>query len=366
MEGVGLSKRKLEELYVKQELSCRKIGKLLGYDHTTVSRALKRYGLKLRSKSEEGKLIKHSIKYKISKGRLKELYWGKNLSPYQIAKKFNCSPSCIFYKMKKYGIPLRKLKEAIELSIPRRSKTLARSIIKYERKDFNGPGADKAYLIGFRLGDLHVRKNKYGETIYVSSATSKQEQLDLMELLFSGHGKISKYKLKSGCIQFNCNLNSSFDFLLKKEDAIPDWILSDKGSFIAFLAGYIDAEGHFGVYNNFAEFSVSSYDPNILSSICKKLNEFGIRCSKPKIGVEEGYVDKRGVRWNGTIYRLRITRKEELLKLINLIKSSIKHAKRFNDLCKAEENITERNKRIQLHSASYGKILCNHANILCK
>jgi len=138
----------------------------------------------------------------------------------------------------------------------------------------------------------------------------------------------------------------SFDFLLPKEDNIPNWILSKETTFAAFLAGYIDAEGHFGVYNNFAEFSMGTYDANILSAFCEKLNELGIFCHKPKLHVKEGFVDKRGVRWNGSIYRLRITRKDDLLKLIYLIKPYLKHGKRVRDLIKAGVNIIERNKRV--------------------
>jgi len=343
---VEISKEELEDLYLHQKLSCRNIGKLLGCTGNKVSQLLKQSKIKFRTKQEEGRLIKHPIKYKISKNELEVLYWKNKLSSYQIARLYGCSPGCIFNKMDGFKIPLRKLKDAIELSIPRRSRSIARSTIKHKKSDFNGSKEDKAYLIGFRLGDLHVQKNKYGETIYVSSGTSKQAQLDLMNLLFENYGYISMYKLKTGCIQFNCYLNMSFDFLLLKEDKIPQWILDNNKFFISFLAGYIDAEGHFGVYNNFAEFSIGSYDANILFSIYQKLNEIGIYCNEPKIRTLEGFVDKRGVRWNGTMYRLRLTRKDDLLNFIRLIKPHIKHAKRFNDICKAEINIIERNKSI--------------------
>ncbi len=218
---IEISKEELEELYLKQKFSCRKIAKVYNSNHVGISKLIKANGLELRAKSDEGKLIVHPIKYDISKEKLKELYWEKKLSPYQIARQYCCSAGCVFNKMDKFGIPLRSLEEGIALSIPRRSKTLAKNNVKYARKDFDGSEIDKAYLIGFRIGDLWVGKNKYGETIFVSSGTSKQAQLDLMEGLFSKYGKTSKYKLKSGCTQFSCNLNLSFNFLLPKEDNIP-------------------------------------------------------------------------------------------------------------------------------------------------
>lgn len=84
----------------------------------------------------------------------------------------------------------------------------------------------------------------------------------------------------------------------------------------------------------------------LISLIYKKLNNLEIFCHKPRASIKKGYVDKRGVRWNGTIYRLSITRKADLLKFIQAIKPYIKHAKRTNDLLKAEVNIIERNKRV--------------------
>ncbi|MCR4336015.1 MAG: LAGLIDADG family homing endonuclease [archaeon] len=342
---MGISKEQLKELYVNQKLSIVEVAKLCKRTPKTISKLMQKKGIKKRTFSEQAKLSRKSFKY-ISEENLKELYWGSKLSTYQISEKVGCSPSGIFYKMKKFNIPLRTLSEGVELSVARRSKSISRSINKYVKKDFDGSDTEKAYLVGFRIGDLHVFKKKYGETIYVSSGTSKQEQLDLMDSLFEKYGKISKYDLKSGCTQFSCNLNRSFDFLLQKKDEISEWVVSDEKNFVSFLAGYVDAEGHFGVYNNFAEFSVSSYDSNILFTIHKKLDKLGIYTAEPKIVTEEGHVDKRGVRWNGTLYRLRITRKNDLLKFILLIKSVVKHAKRLEDLKMAENSILERNKRV--------------------
>jgi hypothetical protein len=141
-------------------------------------------------------------------------------------------------------------------------------------------------------------------------------------------------------------LNESFDFLLKKEDNIDDWILGDKEPFSAFLAGYLDAEGHFGVYNGFSEFSIATYDKNILHQISKKLVLLGVECPKSKITVKKGKADKRGVPCHKDLWRVRITRKEPIRQVIELVKTHVKHAKRLCDLEKAEQNLLERNKSI--------------------
>jgi len=340
-----VTKEELEELYITKKLSRNKIAKLLHLGNSTISALFKECGVTLRTRSEEGKLIQHPIKYKISKAELEHLYLAKKLSAFQIARQFGCSATCIFNKLKRYGVPCRDVKEAISLTIPRRSRSISKAINKYEKRDFDGSDEEKAYLIGFRLGDLNVRKNKYGATIFIASGTTKKDQLDLMTSLFQKYGKTNIYALNEVCKQFCCNLNMSFDFLLPKEDKIPEWILTGEDTFSAFFAGYIDAEGHFGIYNNFAEFSVASYDKNILFSAYLSLNKFGILCGKPKVKAPEGHVDKRGVVFHGTTYRLRVTRKKELLKLIGLVKPHVKHANRMRQLLKAEANIIERNKR---------------------
>lgn len=195
---IPISKEELAELYVQKKLSCREIASKFGATHTAISEMLVKYGVILRAKSESGRRIQRPTKYMVSKEELTRLYWGENLSPYQISRQFGCSPSCIFYKMAEFKIPLRTLNEGIALSIPRRSKSIARAINKFEKKDFDGSDTDKSYLIGFRLGDLNVRKNKFGETVFIASGTTKQAQLDLMFSLFQRYGKASTYELNDG------------------------------------------------------------------------------------------------------------------------------------------------------------------------
>ena len=84
--------------------------------------------------------------FNISAEELKELYHNRKLSLYQIAKIYNCSPSAIFYKMNKFKIPLRELFEAINLTIPRRSRSVAKAVIKYPKKIFSGNLMEKSYF----------------------------------------------------------------------------------------------------------------------------------------------------------------------------------------------------------------------------
>ena len=137
-------------------------------------------------------------------------------------------------------------------------------------------------------------------------------------------------------------MNSSFDFLLNKRDEIEKWILEKDKYLLPFLAGYVDAEGSFGVYNKFGSFALGSYDKNIINQICHRLSFLDIKAETPRIMVEGGYIDKRGVRTFKDLWSLRIRRKNELYKFINLIEPYIRHLKRKRDLLRVKNNVASR------------------------
>jgi len=347
---VYISKRDLETLYLKEKLSTRKIAQRYNCQKSTVESKMKKYGIPARSKSEALKLIPRAEKYKISEEKLREFYWKKKLSAYKIAKIQNCSPSAIFHKLQKFKIARRTDIEGAILTVSERSPKIARAVSRYSKKDFNGSKNEKAYLISFSLRDMNVTKRKYGETIYVATSTTKNEQVQLMKNLFQefGHIRIDKKKkdTKNGKVdnfQFTAYLNLSFSFLLNKKDKIEKWILEKDKYFLPFLAGYIDAEGSFGVDNRtIGSFALASYHKNIIHQIYNRLKYFRIQAENPAIRTKGGYVDKRGVRTLRDLWGLRIRRMEELHRFINLIEPYIKHAKRKRDLLKVKKNVISR------------------------
>ena len=138
----------------------------------------------------------------------------------------------------------------------------------------------------------------------------------------------------------------SFAFLLDKKDKIPKWIYKNNRYFVAFLAGYFDAEGYMGVRkNNTSEWGISSYDKNILRHIYKKLNGFNIVCLKPWISREKGYVDDLFGYRNSDRWSVGVFRKKSLLRLLNLMGPHLKHPKNTKNMRMVIRNINERNKK---------------------
>lgn len=255
----------------------------------------------------------------LKKELLYDLYWNQNLSPYKIGDMFGCSFSTITNRFKEFGIPFK-------------NQSLARQ--KYPKQDFSGNSCEKAYMLGFRIGDLNVYKtSKKSEFIIVRCHTTCKDQLDLIEDLFEKYGKVTISQ--SGHI--NCCLNNSFDFLVEKYGKYK--ILNRKEEIFSFIAGYIDAEGYFGLNQGKARLKVDSHDSEVLNWMSKKLELFGIRNKLKAISICD---TKRS--FGKELWRLNVNWAKDLLHLINCLKPYARHARRISQMKKCENNILERMK----------------------
>ncbi len=307
------SKKLLQEKYWKQGYSVTRLAKELGCGHATVWNRFKELGIPRRKRR----------RYKICKAELNALYFGKGFSQTKIANRLGCSRWVISERFKKFKMKKRTSSEACQ---------------KYERKDFSGDNLEKAYLIGFRLGDLHVRR-KSRFSLCVGSSTTKKAQLSLMVSLFEKYAHVQNSCAK-GVFYFSCILNNTFSFLEPKEDKIPGWILKKECLLFSFLAGYTDAEGNIGVYNGRARYRLGSYDKIILWQTHKKLNELGIK-TRLRLESPKGYGPKN-CKNNKDFWRVNINYKTSLLKLFNKLEPYLKHSKRLSDMAKAKKNVLSR------------------------
>ena len=338
---INIPKEELEKLYSKRKLSSPEIAKVYHCVPGTVRRILRKYGIKVRTKTEAKRLF---YNINILKKELKKLYIKKKMSSVEIARKFKCSPGLIRNRLREYKISLRPLQEALLLS----------NTPKYPRNNFSGNLEEKAYLIGFRRGDLYVYRDS-PRNIIVSMESSRIAQVKLFENLFLKYGHIwkgkpvwrkGKFNRQYRKISVQCYLNNSFEFLVEKKDSIELWILKNRKYFAAFLAGYSDAEGSFCIYNKRdGNFSIRSQDKNILQQIRAKLIKLGILCRPAQIAREKGTRDIEGTISNEDIWGLWIYRKDALLKLINLLNPYSKHADKRKSMEIVKNNVLERNKK---------------------
>jgi len=296
---IHISKEELNELYINKNLSTYKIAEMYNCDSKTIHRKLRQFGITTRS----------IIKIQIPKEELYNLYHVEKWPLSKIAKKFSCCVDPVFDRMKEYGIPSRTMSEA---------KTI------YPKQDFSGDLTEKAYMIGFRLGDLNVYRDY--NSVCVQTSTTINEQVELLKEIFEKYSNVSIKKYSDEAFHIQVRLNKSFEFLLPKKDLIEDWILENVEYFISFLAGYTDAEGNIQRYGNLLRFRIRTYDKNILYQMHKKLTIMNIY-SIHRLESRAGKYNQNHDCWS-----LSINKQEDIKKLSKLMLPHLKHAKRIHNL----------------------------------
>lgn len=267
----------------------------------------------------------------VPKDELIKLYYGQKKSKYELARVFGCSCTTILQRMREYNL-----------------ENLPRSVIqtKYFKKDFSGTETDKAYMIGFRLGDLNVyQPHKKSSIIVVRCHTTQTVQVTVMQRLFEKYGKVYvSHNKKTGSYHINCYLNMSFAFLLPKSPQAPSWIVSDHRFEAAFAAGYIDAEANIGVYDGRARLKIDSYDRGIIFWFFNWMQRNKIHCPQPiRIGKKnQVYHATKGYKYNKDLWRIRVSDVDALEVLFLHIMPHIKHEKRKHDIEKCLNNIYTR------------------------
>lgn len=323
MRKVFISQKLLRELYLSQNLTTYQIAEKIGVCQATIWKRLHEFNIKAR-------LCYTPVVF--TKEQLEKWYLTDKLSTWEIEKRFGHSRSTIHRKLKEYGLETRNI---------------AVSHIRFPRKDFSGNILEKAYLVGFRIGDLNVTKcGPKSETIAIKCATTKQGQIELFKNLFSKYGHIIQGQpTKSGKINIQANLNLTFSFLLDKGLGSYKWVFNNKDTFFAFLAGFSDAEGSFFITQGKGMFSLGNYDKPLLLKIKKSLEQFEIET--PKLGT---YYQIKRKRYGGYLsksdyYTLSCSKKIYLLKLLYLLRPYVKHPDKLRKARIIEDNISERNLR---------------------
>ena len=261
----------------------------------------------------------------IPKKVLKDLYWNQNKTPSQIAQMYNIkNERTVRKKLEKYGI---------------KRKTVSEALTKKRKLPFTGDFTEKAFLLGLRAGDFHARWMK--KSIRVQTSTTHPAQFDLLKRAFEKYGETRKYLYKNSPhgpeLFIYADLHPSFDFLLKKPEQIPDWILNDDSLFYSFLAAYSDCEGNWHISKSHecfvrVRFRLRTCDKQILGQIQTRLVQLGLH---PIL-----YLDRKGGTKSRTAYAvctndyygLVIGQKFEALHLISHLHPFSKHQEKLDKM----------------------------------
>ena len=259
---------------------------------------------------------------------LKNLYLKEGLTSLDLARKFNCSDVTVRNK-------LRQLK--IKLYPGGRRK------FKYEKSPFDGSNLIKAYMLGFRIGDLNVyQPSPKSKILVVRCHTTIKEQIDVIRVLFEKFGAVKISESEKHSFHVNCYLDHSFDFLLDKK-SIPLWVKNNIQNSWAFIAGYVDAEGSFKLNQGRGRFKIDSYDYFVLEWMKKFLQDHKINAKFRRIS-EKGKLSYCNGIWKNDLWRININEANSLEKFIYSIHNFLIHKIRIRDAKETLNNIKIRRK----------------------
>jgi hypothetical protein len=243
---------------------------------------------------------------------LRAMYLEHSMSQTEIARILGVQRQTVSSWLGRLDIPVRTQGDSVSLALT-----------KYHAKAFDGDLTSRAYLLGFRAGDLHAQV--HGRRIRASVGTTHPAMAELFRLVFSGFTEVRRYPKYNDLGGFHwcifCDLDSTFDFLLKKPTEIPDWVLKDEEFFYSFLAGYFDAEGCVSFDLRPSSHSISlilkSCDYGILKDtyICLANNQY-----TPTM-LLDGRAGEQDL--NSDFWALRVGGRSNALKLLN--KMPLKH-----------------------------------------
>jgi hypothetical protein len=344
---VQLPTGELRDLYIEQGWTTTEIADHYGVGASTVRRALEAIGVDIRPRGPIGsRKLPH---LELTESLLRDLYLEQKRSIPQIAELYGWGRETIRLRMLEYNIPIRSFSE----------KTRVQHGTHEEYKDFSGDAHEKAYLIGFRIGDLHVRREHAGsEGIRLACTSSKPEQIHLIEQLYGKYGHVTKneeWRLSLRgllrCVKISVSLNETFDFLLDHPTRISDWIFADPNLFLAFFGGFVDAEGSFHLKRRTnvvaqGRFSIKNTDKIVLEQCRERLLRLGIGCSNLSKVYDAGrQTSARGVFATKALWGFAVEEKESVLRLIELLAPYIHHAKRSDDMDRVRANVEWRSSK---------------------
>lgn len=275
----------------------------------------------------------------LSSDVLRELYFVRGLSHRAIAKRVGLSEPTVRARFHEYGF------------LPRKRGSW---MIKYQKLSFDGSDEERAYMMGFRVGDMHVYRPSRGANIIVARTNSTQEdQFLVVHSLFAKYGGViesGKGKAKN----INCYLDESFSFLLiKKPYHIEPWISRSRESALAFMAGYIDAEANFIISQGRARFKLDAYDREILQWMHEELSALGVT-SRLRLLANKGEVSYNNTyKWKGDLWRLNVNEANSLLVFCRALLPYLRHRKRIADVQMCIKNIVERKNNGTVRPVTY-------------
>ena len=302
---------------------------------------------------------------------LHELYCDKGLSLGDIARIVGTSKSHVYYYMAKFNIErrpwtgwttkqdpslilqlyktegktLEEISDILGISKSTARKHIARqiqlrptSMPRYPRTPFSGDNLEKAYLLGYRAGDVNVFQDS-ALTVTARVSTTHQAMLEMFRAIFAQYGHClmtpRRVFLAGFDWQIKAYLDNSFRFLIPKPNGPP----SETRLLYVFIAGFGDSDGCWSASNDYGKttfsFNLTSRRRDLLGSIATALHKEGyhphvyLSREKGTIKMVNGRNETRAITLTDDTWTLVMKRKEDVKRLARNVLPYSRHQEKI-------------------------------------
>ena len=307
MRRLQLDVEQIVRLYVEEGLRGAAIAQRFGCSDAAIYRVLEDAG------------IERSRWARLPREEVVALYRDEGLTLAEIADRYGVTRFSVARFLRRLGFATQARRTRLE---------------RKERPCRNS-GPFRAYCMGFAIGDLAVAR--WGANgVEVKTNTTHAEQFDLLRETFGPFGRV----VMSG-LTVHGYLDQSFSFLLKKYDGVvPPWVRTPNER-AAFAAGYIDAEGSFGIYEGRARFQMGTYDAHVLAWLHAWCGGIGVESKLTRIALK-GAERVNAPPFRRDLWRLSVNYVPSLLRFIATLEPFLRHAGRRAAMDRARSNLEER------------------------
>jgi hypothetical protein len=224
------------------------------------------------------------------------LHNDRNLSLLRISKEIGKSYTAIWGLCRALEIHTRNLAEADTASAESRS--------KHKRTAFDGSEEDRAYMLGFKNGDLTAWQVS-GTAVMVTSTTTHPAFADLFHKLFQRYSHVYQYPMfeegRGYKWKLAARLDNSFRFLLCTAIEAAELFAANRRLYISWLAGLIDSDGNIQSSQDrgYDRVRIIIYNSNLalLESIIAHSRSIGFEFTGPYLVQKAGTITQRGIRY---------------------------------------------------------------------
>jgi hypothetical protein len=254
------------------------------------------------------------------------LHNGKRVSLLRISKDTGKSYTAIWGLCRALGIQTRSVAEAQANSAASRS--------KHKRTPFGGSEEERAYMLGFKNGDLTAWQVS-GTAVMVTSTTTHPAFSEVFRSLFGRYGHVYEYPMdeegRGYKWKVGVRLDNSFRFLIQSQEASLEGVSKSRREFLAWFAGIVDSDGHVRVTNSsgYARAVIAVYSTN--RTFLVKLRDLsaglGVHFDGPHLTAKEGTTTPKGITYRKDFSNIAVQRSAEAQSLLGEL--PLRHAEKL-------------------------------------